>query len=207
VTNVDKITGRPSQYLADTGVPLLAGGLIFALLGSSVLIQQVLPKGFIAQETPRWIAICCAGAVLLGARAVKQRIVFPRGGYVQPLPHPALRFMRVASFAAVVAVAIFAMTWPGRLPHAESRLIEPGFAMAFAIICMATGWQQKSRSIMGFGAYLVGLAPLLWILESGYERGSWFEVGVGAPLAVAGEIRLRSFLKANPKPVETATNE
>ena len=208
MSDIDKITGRPGQYLAETGVPLLAGGVIFVLLGGSVLIQRALPRGFIAQEAPGFIAFCCAGGALLGAKALKRRIVFPRGGYVEPRASPAFRFMRAASVAAVALVGIFAMAWPGRLPHMESRVLEPGFAIAFAIICLASGWQQKSKSMMGFGAYLVGLAPLLWMMPgSDYERLSWLEVGVGAPLAVAGAIRLRSFLKANPKPVETATNE
>jgi hypothetical protein len=217
VADIDKITRRPNEYLFETGVPQLVGGLIVFFFGSSVLIQQVLPKGFIAQELPGWIAICCAGAALLGARALKRRIVFPRGGYVEPRPHPAVRFVVVACVAVLVAVVILPMAWLRRLPHTESRLVEPGLAIFLAILYLASVWQKKSTSkmkgfkkstsMMGFGVYLAAIAPLLWWLPVGnYERGAWLQVAIGAPLAVAGAIRLRSFLKANPRPVET-TNE
>jgi hypothetical protein len=206
VADIDKVIRRPSEYLAETGVPQLLGGAVFFFFGSSVLIQHVLPKGFMDEEILGWISICCAGAALLGARTLKRRIVFPRGGYVEPRSHPAVRFTSVAVFAAGTALAIFAIAWPGRLPRLplmHSRFTEPGFAIAFAIMCLAAGWQQKSTSRMVFGFYLVGLAPLLWLPERGIERQAWLEVGVGAPLVVAGAIRLRSFLKANPRPLET----
>jgi hypothetical protein len=206
VADLDKITDRPREYLAETGVPLLVGGVFFCFFGSSDLIQQVLPKGFIAQEIPGWIAICCAGAALLGARALKRRMVFPRGGYVEPRLNPTVRFISAATVVALVALAIFAMAWPGRLPHMESRLVEPGLAIFGGILCLASGWKTKSKSAMWFGVYLVGLAPLLRMPERGIERMAWLEVGGGAPLAVAGAIRLRRFLKANPRPMET-TNE
>ena len=203
MADIDKIISRPSEYLAETGVPQLLGGAVFSFFGSSVLIQHVLPKGFLDEEILMWISICCAGAALLGARALKRRIVFPRGGYVEPRPRPAVKFALVAFVAAVILIAIFG---PMRLPHMQSRFREPGFAIAFAIICLAAGWQQKSTSRMVFGFYLAGLAPLLWIPESSNERFAWLEVGMGAPQAVAGAIRLRRFIKANPRPLET-TNE
>lgn len=203
MTDIDKITSRPNEYLAETGVPQLLGGAVFFFFGSSVLIQHVLPKGSMDEEILMWISICCAGAALLGARALKRRIVFPRGGYVEPRPHPAVKFAMVAFVAAVILIAIFG---PMRLPYRGSRSREPGFAIAFAVICLAAGWQQKNTSRMVFGFYLAGLAPLLWIPESSNERFAWLEVGIGAPAAVAGAIRLRRFLKVNPRLVET-TNE
>ena len=206
MADIGKIISRPSEYLAETGVPQLVGGTVFFLFGSSVLIQHVLPKGFMDEEILRWISICCAGAAMLGARALKQRIVFPRGGYVEPRLNPALRFINVATLVAIAVLAIFAMAWPGHLPHLPylgSRFREPGFAIAFAIMCLGAGWQQKSTAMMGFGFYLAGLAPLLWLPESRNERFAWLEVGIGVPLAVAGAVRLRRFLKANPRPVET----
>jgi hypothetical protein len=153
------------------------------------------------------IALCCAGAVLWGARNLKQCIVFPRGGYVEPRPRPALRFSFAATIALAAALGILAIAWPGHQPHLESRLIAPGFAIAFAILSLAAGWKQKSTSMMWFGVYLVGVAQLLWwIPGSNYARMSWLQVIVGASLAMAGAVRLRSFLRANPRTVEP-TNE
>jgi hypothetical protein len=203
VTDIDKITSRPSEYLAETGVPQFVGGAGIFLLGSGVLIQHVLPKGFMA-EIPEWIAICCAGAALLGARALMQRIVYPRGGYVEPRARPVVMFINVVYGAVLTALAIFPIAWPGRLPH--ERLVEPGFAIVFAIECLVYGWKRKSTSMMWFGVYLAAIAPMLWIPERCDERFAWLEVAAGPPLAVIGAIRLRRFIKANPRPVET-TNE
>jgi hypothetical protein len=207
VRNIDKVIGRPREYLAETGVPQLLAGLVFFFLGGGVLIQQMLPKGSITQEIPKWISLCCVGAVLWGARNLKQRIVFPRGGYVEPRVRPALRFMFAASLAVAAALGILAIAWPGHQPHLDSRLIAPGFAIAMAILCLAAGWKQKSTSMVWFGIYLAGFAPLLWWMPgSNYERISWLQVGIGVPLAIAGAIRIRSFLKWNPIPVGP-TNE
>jgi hypothetical protein len=203
--DIDNIASRPREYLAGTGVPGLVGGLIWFFLGSSVLIQQALPRGFMPQEIPGWIATCCCVTVLLGARALKRRIVFPRGGYVELRPRPAIRFIFVAFLALAILLTIFAIAWPGRLPAMDGRLIEPGFAIASAILCLAFGSQQKSTWGMLFGVYLVGLAALLWLMPAGSHEGmARLQVGMGAPVAVAGAIRLRRFLKANPRPVETA---
>jgi hypothetical protein len=54
--DIDKISSRSSEYLAQTGVPQLMSGVVFSLLGSVVLIRHWLPKEFLAQETPQWIA-------------------------------------------------------------------------------------------------------------------------------------------------------
>ena len=166
MADIDKITSRPSEYLAESGVPQLVGGAVFLILGSSSLIEHALPNRFVLQEILGWIATCCAAAALLCARSLKQRIVFPRGGYVEPRLSPAFRFIRITSLAAILLLAIFEMAWPGRLPRLpllESRLAEPGLAVFGGIVFLASGWQQKSMPVMGFGAYLAGLAPLLWI--------------------------------------------
>jgi hypothetical protein len=207
MTDIDKIASRPSQYLAQTGVAQIVSGLIWFFLGASVLIQRVLPKGFSDPQIPVWIALGCAGATVLGARALQQRIVFPRGGYVQPRPRPAARSTFVVSIGLVVAFGIIAIVWPGRVPRIDSRFMAPGFALAFAIICLVSGRRQNSSSMMLFGAYLACLAPLLgWMPLNSYELMCCLEVGVGVPLAVAGAVRLRNFLRANPGSVET-TNE
>ncbi len=71
--HIDKMTSRPSEYLSETGMPQLASGLVFFLLGSAVLIQGILPKTFIAQEGPKWVAILCCLAVWLAGQIGKAK--------------------------------------------------------------------------------------------------------------------------------------
>jgi hypothetical protein len=203
--DLDKIASRPSVYLFETCVPQLMSGLIFVVLGTTVLIQQVLVKGPVAQLITQWMGVFCAGAVLWGARALRRRIVFPRSGYAEPRVAPVSRFLFWGSMAAIVALGIFAIALPGQLQHMDNRLFAPGFGILFAILLLATGWRQKSALMMWFGIYFIALAQLLWWMPgTNYELMSALQVGAGLPLAAFGALRLRSFLRANPMPMEPA---
>ncbi|HEY1240771.1 MAG TPA: hypothetical protein VGF16_09455 [Bryobacteraceae bacterium] len=202
MADIDKLSRRPAEYLAETGVPLLAGGLVFLLLGCSILIQRILPRSFVAQEAPKWTAICCCVAALWLAKLIKQRAVFPRGGYVEPQPHRKTRILVwFAVFAVVISVPVAGL---GRLPFLESRFLWPAFAMAAAILGLVTGWRQGTPSMMWFGLYLICLAPLLWWLPvDNYERWAWAQIALGVPITIGGAIRLKRFLKAHPLPLES----
>jgi len=142
--------------------------------------------------------------VLLAIVAIKRKMVFPRGGYVVPLGRSqrSLYLRLVVLFA--VAIWAFVRAAPGhRFDLLESRLVWPGFAIVFAVICLSASRQQKSASPIYFGVYLACLAPLLWWLPvSTYEQSACLEVTAGAPLAVAGAVRFRRFFRANPMPPE-----
>jgi hypothetical protein len=204
--DIDALARRPAAYLWETGLPWLTGGLVFFIGGSAILIQQhfvppTLHHGY-SMLALQWAGILCAIAVLLGAGAIKRRILFPRGGYVAPLASG--RSQRRLFFAvfALVAFGIWAFARGRALPRfnlPDSALIWPGFALVFAVICLYGGWQQKIAGMTSFGVYMACLAPLLWFLPgTDYERGACLQIAAGAPMAVAGALRLRRFLKANP---------
>ena len=200
--DIDRITRRPAEYLAETGVPLLAGGLVWLLLGCSILVQRILPNTFVVQEAPKWAAICCCVAVLWLAKVIKQRAVFPRGGYVEPRPY---RRSRIFVWFMLFAAGFWGLlTWPGYLSLIESRFFWPAFAMAAGAIGLVSGWRQRTPAMMWFGIYVLCLAPLLWWLPvDNYERWAWSQVAVGIPIVIGGAIRFRRFLKANPLPLES----
>jgi hypothetical protein len=197
--DIQKIAGRPAEYLAGTGLPQLSGGSIFFFVGSAVLVQNILPKTSAAHDVPLWVAIFCEGAMLLIVRALKNRVVAPRGGYVELQPRWGSGIMQWVSLAIALAMAALAYTF-----HMESRLVWPAFAVLGALICVAWGRQVKSSLLMWFALYVVCLAPLLWWMPlSNLLRGAWFSVAMGAPIAVIGVIRLRGFLRTTSMPVET----
>jgi hypothetical protein len=206
MADIDKIAKRPGAYLFETGVPQLTGGLIFFFSGASDLVRRFLPKTFVAQEAPKWLSICCCVAALWGAKALKGRVVFTRGGYVE-LPRKWQRF-GLAAFAVFGIVLLFLapfLAQSGHLPSLDGRLEDPGFAIVFAVVAVARGWREKSSLLTCFGVYLLCLAPLMWWLPvSSMEQGAVLEVGAGAPLAVGGAFILRRFLKANPRRLETS---
>jgi hypothetical protein len=202
--DIEKLTRRPAEYLTDTGIPQLMGGTVWFLLGSGVLIGQRLQAGT-GLLVLQWTSVCCAFAVILAARALKRRIVFPRGGYVELRPRPSFRFSFVITLSVAAGISVFAIARPRHLPSMDTHLMAPGFAIAFAAIFIVSGWKLRSRLLILFGVYLLAIAPLLERVPGGSYTGmSWLEVGIGIPLAVAGAIKLKQFLKANPMPAEPA---
>jgi len=201
--DIDRIANRPAAYLAETGVPQLAGGLVFVFLGCSVLVRRLLPQdnSVLDYQLALQIAgVCCAGAVLWFGRFLKHRVVFPRGGYVQPQTRKSRYFLIL-----IVPLLGLLVTLSGLGPvfHLDSRLVAPGFAIAFSVVFAVSGWQQKKPSMIWAGGYFAALAPFLWWLPTGnYERISFLQVAGGIALAAAGVIRIKGFLKANPRPVE-----
>ena len=204
MVDFDAIARRPAAYLAETGVPQLSGGLSFVFLGSSILIRHLLPSTTFYMLGAQYSAVFFALTVLLGTAAIKRKLVFPRGGYVVPLGRtPRLLYLGLTMLFAV-AMWAFVLASPGhRFDLLESPLVWPGFAIVIAVICLSAGWQQKSAPALYFGVYLACLAPLLWWAPvTPYEQGACLQVAAGAPLAVAGAVRLRRFLMANPIPRE-----
>jgi hypothetical protein len=204
MADIDAIARRPAAYLAETGLPQLSGGLVFFIIGSSFLIQRLLPTTAQYVLSVQWVGIGCCVAVFLGAAAIKRRMVFPRGGYVEPLGRTTRWLSFIVFVLVAVAIWVFARARAlHRFDLPDSSLLWPGFAILFAVICLYGGWQQKSAGMIRFGVYLTCLAPLLWWLpaNNNYERSACFQIAAGAPMAVAA-VRLRRFLRANPTPLE-----
>ena len=201
--DIDRIASRPRAYLSETGVPQFTAGVIFVVLGTTVLIQQELIAGPVAQLIIQWLGIFCAGAVFWAARTLRRRIVFPRSGYAEPRVTSASRFSYWGPVAAAVALAILGIALPGHLPRMESRLIAPGFGILFALLLLNAGWRKGSALTTWFGVYFIALARFLWWMPgTSYELMAALQVGAVIPLAVFGALRLRAYLKATPIPVE-----
>jgi hypothetical protein len=201
--DIDKIASRPQQYLTEAGIPQLVGGLTFFFLGTSVLVLRLLPTSHVVQ----WAGVLFAGVVLWTAKSLKQRLVFPRGGYVEPLPNASRAPVMIIALVLGLLISVTARLWRDFVPSLDSPLIFPGFAVAFSALLLFTGWRKKSVLILWLGAYFLCLAPVLWLLPfTNYEKGASLQAAAGAILAIAGAIRLRHFIRVNPIAV-VANNE
>jgi len=205
MADLEQIARRPAQYLSQTGMPQLTGGLIMLIGGSSVLIQTLVMRidrdyGLVAQ----WTGIFCVLIVLWRLSILKRRMVFPRGGYVKPRSRPPIYWL--VMLVLILGMPYWVMTH-GRsefMIGLKSPLLWPAFAIVFAIISLDVGWREKSAPAKWFGVYLVCLAPLIWSLPvNNYVRGAALQVTVGAPLAILGSVRLSRFLKTNPMLTDT----
>jgi hypothetical protein len=207
--DVDKLSKRPAEYLWETGVAPLTVGMGFFLLGSAELLRRILPQTDLAQQGIKWLALCFVVAMFWGMRSIKDRLVSPRGGYVELEPaRPKWLLWLLLPALLVSLVLVYALTPAGNpIGHNfldNDKLIVPGFAVLFGVISLYEGRMGKIPVL--FFVYMVCLALLIWWLPlSAMERFGLLQSGTGGPLAIFGAMRLRAFLKANPKPVDLNT--
>jgi hypothetical protein len=204
MADLDQTARRPAQYLRETGTPQLMSGLVLLILGTSALIQTslVARKGFPWFLVVQYAGLCFVGIVWWRLSALKQRIVFPRGGYVKARS-PARTYLS-AVLVGSASLAYFVFSRPRFRTGMETPLIWPMFMIVFAIISLYSGWRLRSALTMGFGVYLASLAPLLWLLpvKNNYARSGVFMIAFGALIAVRGALRLNRFVRSNPMPPE-----
>jgi hypothetical protein len=193
---VTEAIDRPRNYLSETGVPWLVSGLAFSLLGGSSFIQQVLPLEY--KLIPAWVAIGCAILVFIAGWALKRRLVFPRGGYVQPVdPEFGMReWIQMALTLAGIGALFLILKLTTTASWFE--LSGTAFAVCFAAIIAGAGWKMKRPKMYWLAIYLLCLGALLLWLRLPYTSRAALQFGVGTPMAIIGAIRLRKFLKENP---------
>jgi hypothetical protein len=194
---IEEIAVRPRTYLGETGVPWLMGGLVFSLLGGSALIRQALPLEY--KMIPMMVGIGCATLVSLGALALNRRVVFPRGGYVEPRD-PELGLRELIYMALPLAgIGLLFVILKAFTTRSWAELSGTVFAIGFAAVIAAFGWKMKRPSAYWFAGYTLCLGAFLFQLRVPYMSMSALQLGLGAPLAMIGAARLRRFLKANPR--------
>ncbi len=190
-----------------TGVPQLMSGLVFFISGSFALVQSQLmrtPEYRDYALVVQYAGLCCTVAVIWGVTGLKRRMVFPRGGYVELSDRKRRIAMTVGVVLASMVLTLMLFRWPETRPYLDGRLIAPAFAIIFAVIFLSSLWKERCLSMLGFGLYLLGLAPVLWWMPgNSYERMSALFAAGGLPLAITGAIQLRRFLRTNPVVVET----
>jgi hypothetical protein len=208
--DIDGVTLRASQYWMEDGlVEILLGLLMFSQMGV-YMAAGALPRGplmdFVRTFGAQALCLAITLSIFGGFKKLKARITFPRTGYVV-LPKPSTKY-RTSVF--VIALALFAVTVGLNAFRASqtnwlSGMAVPAFAALFAICLIGGGLQYKQASMLWEGLLtLVFAAGLEWFTElRGFNGLGVLMVMVGVSLAIIGGFRLRSFLKANPRPQET----
>ncbi len=192
--DVNKIARRPGEYLAETGIPQLTGGLGFSVLGGGTLLA-IWSGNLIVVN---WSVVLVCALVFWFVHRIKQRLVFPRGGYVV-VERPRGNRILMAVFIGL-SLALLVLALAGYSFHQfDSRMLWPGYAIVFAIILAWGGWKKNSSLTILFGAYFLVLAPLLWWEPmNNYGRGGTLQLAAGLPVAIFGALRLRKYLKSTP---------
>jgi hypothetical protein len=127
-------------------------------------------------------------------------------GFVEPpgswWPAQRERFSWKWSFVpAAVSLAFFLVFLVEVAVHGmdfDRRWLGPGFTVCVAFQVLFEGCSRRSVLLVAFAPYLLCLARIQWQLPAAMDRLGVLQAGVGAPMAIAGAVRLLSVLKANP---------
>jgi hypothetical protein len=200
--NVDEVMLRAARYWMEDGLVEILLGLQMVLMFGGVLAAGGVHAGPFVMMAMMFVAptLC-----MWGFKKLKERITFPRCGYVGfPKPRRTYRnLVMVMAFGFVVSEALIILKFGQE--EWLSRMAMPAFAIVFAACLLGGGFQYKQPSMLweGFLTLLIA-AFLTWFTNlHGWNELIVLMVTVGASMAIIGAVRLWSFLRANPKPRET----
>jgi hypothetical protein len=200
--DLDEATKRPMRYWDQDGLPGLVLGLVLIVSGGVFLVGRALPRGSSISQVYAIVApILWGGSCLAmrwGLKKLKERITFPRGGYVA-LREPTLTY-RASALAAVLLVGagMALLNAKGGLPQWR-WMAAPGFATFFAVALLVGGLQYRLPHMLWLAAFSLVLGAWMYRIRAGVEGGLWVMLWLGGAMALTGAVRLRSFLKANPR--------
>jgi hypothetical protein len=196
--DIDDVTLSAQRHWMEDGLSEIMLGLLFIILGGGLLAKLVLPRWLTLDLLIPALTIVGVFGLTRGSKKLKERITFPRSGYVA-LPEPTRR-RRIFTFVTVaVLAAAFSLVLSAHI------VVVPVFAAVFAAIFLWGGVQYKQASML-WEAFLTLLFAVVstWFTNLNGAAGVLaLMVMIGASMAIIGAFRLRGFLKANPTRQET----
>ena len=194
------IARRPVQYWNIDGLPELMMGVLWIVMGGAWLIGQTVPHDW------RWNAywLIVPPALALGSvaaiwatRRLKERVTFPRAGYVEwRQPDRRTRFLVAA--AVVVAASTLALL----VLTSHTRSVEQRAPAVISVILslsfVVAGLKQRAPHYLALAAVAVALGMAVGTMTAGWDSMNWLFVALGAACALVGAVRLALFLRAHP---------
>jgi hypothetical protein len=188
-----EIERRPLKHWNVDGLPELLMGVGWLVVGGVFALGPSRGGLF-------WLPVV---VVLVSAkwwlRKLKERVTYPRAGYVQPRTGPR-KAARVAIAASLVAAMIMVFK-PSPLAQDQQGSLIVGLVLTSAFVFLAN--RQGTAHLLWYAA-----APPVAYLCYYAARGeilpaSWVFFIVGGVCVVGGTIRFARFLKNNAKQAET----
>jgi len=192
--DVDDVVSRVRRNWMKDGLAEIMLGLLFVLMGGGSLAKLALPRWLSLDLLTSALTVAGALGLVWGFKKAKERITFPRCGYVA-LPQPT-RMSRAAMFAMFAAFGVIFTL----LMTQFNRMTVPVSALVFALILTAPGLRVKGLRMIWEGVLtLLFGAFLFWFIDLDGSRGLMALTGmIGAAMVIIGAVRLRNFLKSNP---------
>ena len=198
--NLDEIARRPQRYWDIDGLPELMMGLLWMLWGGAWLIGDTLPHGW--RSSAYWTAVpallvLSGFASVWATKRLKERLTFPRTGYVdwkEPSRKARLGAAAVAMVTAMVLVAV-----AGNRTLGTERPVAPVLGVILSLAFVVASIRQRAPHYLALAAVAVALGLAFGALRAGWESVNWLFVALGAASAALGGSRLALFLRKHPR--------
>jgi hypothetical protein len=197
--NLDKITKRPIQYWFEDGIGELITGGLFTLIGIYFVLQEFINSSLIKGLFGILSVVIIGGGTILGRVLIsklKERLVYPRTGYVGFAKRPSKRKLAI-TLSVVIGVAILV------LMLGSSSSVFNWVPLVIGVICGGLMLYQATQTgiyrlyIEASLAFLIGAT--ISILGKSEPLGSGlFFVIYGLIMVFAGGCALRNYFRQAP---------
>ena len=202
-TRLEDIERRQPRYWSVDGLPELVASLGWLLWGSSYVLGGTLFTGrpYRVYSSVLWLSLWVWGfGVNWVIGKLKERLTYPRVGYAStPIRAPRFAPYVVATLAMAIQ---FADSYGYRLLilHSLGPVLIGGIVLVAIALPAMRPWTAHQAWFC-----LVFLGMQLWMLQRGtdYRWMCWMLVCMGLIGIVFGGLRVRRFLRENPKVAET----
>lgn len=194
------LESRPRRYWNIDGIPELVMGLVWILWGGAFLIGDRIPKG--SPANIYWMAFP-AILVFTGVastwlvRRLKERITYPRTGYVEYREPGALARTMTALIAVCTAAAAAALILTGRAAGVEHSAA-PAIGVILSIAFLVASVRQKAPHFLALSGVALALGAAFAALKLGWTGTSWLFVWLGGAAVTLGAWRLRRYVRKHP---------
>jgi hypothetical protein len=190
---------RSIRQWGENGFDQVTVGLLMSVLGGiypyAALRMALLGPNY-AMLGPFLLAALILPFVLITKR-VRERVIFPRSGYVVFRP-VVPRIWIIALFGGLgVAQAIALAYWGLRL-HDLGRMSGPAAAVLFAVCALWGAITYEVPQYYWFAGISLVLGAVTFLAGAKIEGAIWVMVGDGASLALDGALRMSRFLRTHP---------
>ena len=193
---------RTRAYWVADGSAELAVGLVFALIGLMFVIEAGLQEGSSWQGLSAYgLPVITIGGYFLSkwlVNSIKERITYPRTGYVA-YPEPSRRQQLMSG--AVAAVVAFAVGYAIIIGADFEAWLPALQGLAIGVLMFLIGQRMSVTRFTVFAMLSVAIGVLaVWASVGPIAGSGWVFGGVGVVMMASGGYVLRRFLDSAPEP-------
>jgi hypothetical protein len=194
---VDETVRRVHKYLYDDGLIETGVGVLFIVVGLGLIAFVAIQDNTIMGVAliAGLLALATGGAIFTkrALETVKERVTYPRTGYVSYRSEEANRGRWLVPVAALLLL-ILSLFLPDELTRISSMI----GALMFVIIC-SLGYRLRLRRFYAIGsiALLAGASASLLFKDEAIGAGVTFSV-TGFALLISGALTFSTYLRQHP---------